>query len=423
MTLKESLTIKRLELFKSLPNNTIAFIAASISYPKNADEMHTYSPNTDMLCFTGITQFETIFAILKNGKQCTEYLFIKPIDEQKVLWDGSMLSKEEATEISGISNIHTLDDFDSFLYGTVPNFENIFLNSNEHLRNSLCISTGDSLLSKKIKEMFPLHNYGRLSSIIHSIRSKKTTYELQALREACLVSSLSFREILKQIKSNKYEYEIKAELIYNFLKQNTQGEAFESIIAAGKNACTLHYTETGGALSDGEMVLMDFGCKKNHYCSDMTRIVPINGRFSKRQKEVYEAVLDVHKYANTILKPGILLSDYHEKVGGFMQEILLRIKLLTNEDIKKQTKESPAYKKYFMHGTSHFIGLNVHDYGLWKEPVEENMVFTIEPGIYIPEEKIGVRLENCYIINKNSENENLMEKAPIEPEEIEDFMN
>lgn len=414
---------KRKEVSLLMEDNSIAFFSANISYPTNADEKHSYVPNTDMICLTGIGKENSFFIITKKESKIEEYLFIEKYDVHKSLWDGYMISKGDARDISKIENVLYHNDLDSFIATHVPKFDTVYCNINEHLRNSNWQKTGNSILLKSLKKKFPIHKYLRINPIMHHVRSVKTDYELEIIRKSCAIASESFREVLKIIKPNINEFEIKASLLYNFMKRGAEKESFPFIIGSGNNSCTLHYTEANKICQKDAVILMDFGCKYKSYCSDMTRVVPINGSFNKRQKDIYNAVLRVHKKANQILKPNIKLKEYHRQVGEFMKKELIDLKLISLHEIQKEDPKNPAYKRYFMHGTSHFIGLDVHDYGVWDNPIQENMTFTVEPGIYVPEENIGVRIENCYIIKENKENINLMKKAPIEVDDIEEIMN
>jgi Xaa-Pro aminopeptidase len=276
---------------------------------------------------------------------------------------------------------------------------------------------------KKFITDFPIHPTLRVAPIMHQIRSVKDSIEIEIMKQACDITEKGFRRILNFIKPEVMEYEIEAELMHEFLSNRSKGFAYTPIIASGKSACVLHYIENNKSCKDGDIILMDFGAEYANYASDLTRCVPVNGKFTSRQKEVYNSVLRVKNEATKLLNPGVFLNDYHKQVGKLMEEELLKLNLISSKDIQNQDSKWPAYKKYFMHGTSHYIGLDTHDVGSWTEPIEENMVFTVEPGIYIPEEGIGIRLEDDVVVQKNSAPKNLMENIPIEAEEIEDLMN
>ena len=333
------------------------------------------------------------------------------------------LNKKQALETSGIQTVFWLDQFETVLNTLLSECSCVYLNNNEHTRANTEAETRESRFIKNFKKKYTNHQIERSAPIMHKIRSVKDAIEIALMKKACAITEKGFRRILSFTKPGIMEYNIEAELMHEFLNNRSKGFAYTPIIASGKSACVLHYIENNKKCKDGDVILMDFGAEYANYASDLTRCIPVNGRFTKRQKEVYNAVLKVKKEATSLLKPGVFLKDYHVQVGELMQEQLIDLGLISLQDVKNQDPAWPAYKKYFMHGTSHFIGLDTHDVGLWTEPIEENMVFTVEPGIYIPDENIGIRLEDDVVVQQHGEPYNLMADIPIEAEEIEDLMN
>jgi Xaa-Pro aminopeptidase len=342
-------------------------------------------------------------------------------NELKEKWDGKRLRAEEAKRISGIGTIVWLDSIDPLLQQWVHLVDNIYLDSNENDRKSGPVQTREYRFIAEMKQRFPLHQYHRSAKIMKKLRAVKTPAEIKVLQQAIDITHAAFSRLLKFIKPGVMEYEIEAEICHSFMSQRSAGPAYGSIIASGDRARILHYISNNEECRDGELVLMDFGAEYGGYNADLTRTVPVNGKFTKRQKEVYNACLHLHNYAKSLLKPGISLVEYHKKVGEEAGNIFIKIGLLTKADIKNQSPESPAYSKYLYHGVSHHLGIDVHDLGTRWDPIEEGMVLTVEPGIYIEEEQMGVRIENDVWITRNG-NKDLMENIPVTVEEIEALM-
>ncbi|HPQ09613.1 MAG TPA: aminopeptidase P family protein [Bacteroidia bacterium] len=407
-----------------LKPGSIALFFSNDIMPTNADGAMGFKQNSDLFYLSGIDQEDTILLIFPDAKdnKHKEVLFIKETNETIAIWEGEKLSKQQASEISGISTIYWTHQFESVLKTLIYQAEYIYLNSNEHLRSYIETETAQDRWNKRIIQKYPLHKYERSAPILFKLRSIKNSIEIDLIQQACNITEKAFRRILKFIKPGVWEYEIEAEMIHEFIINRSKGFAYSPIIASGSNACVLHYTENNQQCKDGDVILIDAAAEYANYASDMTRCVPANGKFTKRQKEVYNSVLFVLKEATKLLKPGMTFEKYNAEVGRMMTEELLKLKLITKEDVKNQTPEKPAYKKYFMHGTSHFLGLDVHDVGFFYDPMQAGMVFTCEPGIYIPEENLGIRLENNILITQNGQI-NLMQNIPIEPEEIEELMN
>lgn len=414
----------RIELSKHLEKNSVAILNSNDIMPTNSDGTFKFKQNSDLFYLSGIDQEETIFLFYPDSEELRfkEILFIKKTNDLIKIWEGEKLSKKNASEISGISSVYWLDDFDKIFEIISNKINKVYLNTNEHLRAKLEVQTRDDRFKLKIQNTYVNLKYLRLAPIMHKIRSIKSSIEVELISKACNITKNSFKKILKFVKPNIYEYEIEAEIISYFTCNKSNGFAYQPIIASGSNSCILHYISNNQRCKNGDIILMDFGAEYANYCSDMTRCIPANGRFSQRQKEIYLAVLNVLNISSQLLKPGILLKDYHEKVGKIMEKELLELNLITKKDILNQDSKNPAYKKYFMHGASHFLGLDVHDVGLWDEPIKSGMVFTCEPGIYVRNENIGIRLENNYLVT-DKKTINLMQDIPIEIEEIENIMN
>ena len=362
-----------------------------------------------------------IFPDAANPKH-REILFVKETSELIAIWEGAKLTKEQATNQSGIQTVYWTSQFDQVFHSLMTEAEHLYLNQNEHLRALTTVETRDDRFRKTCKEKYPLHEYERLAPIMRKLRPIKSSLEIETMQHACNITEKGFRRILKFIKPGVMEYEIEAELAHEFLMNRSRGYAYEPIIASGANACVLHYVENNKECKAGDVILLDIGAEYANYASDMTRCVPVSGQFTDRQKQVYNAVLKVMKEATAMLVPGTLHEAYHAEVGSIMESELIGLGLLDKTEVANQDKNNPLYKKYFMHGTSHHIGLDVHDVEERSRPFEEGMVLTVEPGIYIPEENLGIRLENDVLITKDGPFD-LMKNIPLEAEEIEDVMN
>jgi Xaa-Pro aminopeptidase len=372
-----------------------------------------------------VDQEESILVLFPDAslEKHREILFLKETSETIKIWEGEKLTKETAFETSGIRTVYWLPDFKKALKTLVAEAENVYINKNMHTRANTEMETREDRFITWMMCEYPALTYLQSAPIMHKVRAVKHQIEIDLMQQACDITEKGFRRILPFIKAGVMEYNIEAELMHEFLNNRSKGFAYTPIIGSGYNACVLHYIENNVECKDGEVILMDFGAEYANYASDMTRCVPVNGKFTERQKAVYNSVLHVKKECENLLKPGVMLGEYHTEVGKLMEEQLLKLKLIDQTDIKNQNPDWPAYKKYFMHGTSHFIGLDTHDVGLWHEPIQAGNAFTIEPGIYIPEENLGIRLEDDYIIQKSGNPLNLMGNIPLEAEEIEDLMN
>lgn len=424
-SIKQTLfTDNRKNFTAHLKPNSLALFVSNDILPTNADGSFGFVQNSDLFYLSGIDQEDTIlllFPDVKDGKH-KEVLFIKETNETIAIWEGAKLTKQQAKEVSGIANIYWHHEFQKVFKTFVFQAENIYLNSNEHTRRYIDMETAEMRFNKHIKTQFPLHTIQRSAPILHRIRAVKHPIEIELIQEACNITEKGFRRLLRFIKPGVAEYDIEAELIHEFIRNKSRGFAYSPIIASGHNACVLHYVENNKTCRDGDVILLDVAAQYANYASDMTRAIPVNGKYTKRQKEVYNAVLRVMKAATSMLKVGNTFEKYNKAVGDLMTEELLQLGLLTSDDVKTQQPAWPAYKKYFMHGTSHFLGLDVHDVGFFDEPMQAGMVFTCEPGIYIPQENLGIRLENTILITEQG-NIDLMKNIPLETEEIEALMN
>lgn len=394
-------------------------------YPVSADSTLPFSQHRDIFYLSGIDQEETILILFPGAKNPTnrEILFIKKTNEQIAIWEGEKLSKEKAKKLSGIENIKWLSEFKSTFYDLASESDLLYFNTNEHYRAKNETETREDRFIKWAKNKYPAHKVGKSNPILQRLRAIKSNEEINQIKIACEITEKGINRIINFIKPGVWEYEIEAELIHEFTKNQSKGFAYSPIIASGKNTNVLHYELNNQKCYSGDLILLDVAAEYGNYSSDLTRTLPISGKYSDRQKKVYNSVLNVKNLATKLLTPGILIADYHKEVGEIMTSELLKLGLLNRVDIKNQNAKNPAYKKYFMHGTSHHLGLDTHDYGLLSEPLKPNMVLTVEPGIYIPEEGFGIRLEDDVVIKEKGEPYNLMQNIPIEAEEIETLMN
>lgn len=413
----------RKRFIERMDKNSIAIFNSNDELPSNGDALHKFKQNTDLVWLTGIVQEESMLVLFPGNPdpKYREVLVLTRPNELKEKWDGHRLRKEEATAISGIKTIVWLDSLDALLQTWIHLADTIYLNTNENDRKANLVPVRDYRYAVQMRERYPLHNYKRSAKLLKDLRGIKTALEVEVVQKAIDITDVAFRRLLQFIKPGVMEYEIEAEILHSFLSQRATGQAYGSILASGDRARTLHYVENNQECKDGELILMDFGAEYGNYCADLTRTVPVNGKFTKRQKTVYNACLHLHKYAASILKPGISIVDYTEKIGDEATKVFEKIGLITKSDIKNEDPENRAYRKYLYHGISHHLGIDVHDLGTRTEPIKPGMLFTIEPGIYIEEEKMGVRIENNFWITKNG-NKDLMKNIPIEADEIEALM-
>jgi Xaa-Pro aminopeptidase len=419
----ELFTKNRDRFVKSMQKNAIAIFVSNDEVPVNGDSLYPFKQNSDLFWLSGITQEDSMVILFPDNPdpKYREVLVLVRPNELKEKWDGKRLRSNEAQAISGIKTIVWLDSLDGLLQPWIHLADTIYLDTNENDRKASLVQTREYRFVEEMKSRYPLHNYQRTAKIMKELRAIKTPQEIELLQQAIDITNNTFHRLLKFIKQGVKEYEIEAEIYHSFLSQKSTGPAYGSIIASGDRARTLHYVSNNEECKDGELVLMDFGAEYGGYCADLTRTVPVNGKFTRRQKTVYNACLHLHDYAKSLLKPGITIVDYTEKIGEEATQQFLKIGLLRKSDVKNEDPENKAYRKYLYHGISHHLGIDVHDLGTRTEPIKPAMVFTVEPGIYIEEEKMGVRIENNVWITRNG-NKDLMSKIPITVEEIEALM-
>lgn len=415
----------RKNFIADMETSSLAVFNSNDIYPISADSSMPFQQHRDIFYLSGVDQEESILVIspFSKNEAHREVLFLKETNEHIAVWEGEKLDKKNALEVSGIKTVYWLTQFDTVFKQMIAEVDKVYLNTNEHLRADTTVETREDRFIKKVKEQYPSHQWRRSAPIMHKIRSVKSETEIQLMKKACSITKLGVERLLKFVKPGVWEYEIEAELIHEFLRNRSKGFAYTPIVASGANACVLHYIQNNAQCKDGDVILLDVGAEYANYASDLTRCIPVNGRFTARQKEVYNSVLHVKKQAEKLLVPGTMMNEYHKEVGKIMEAELVKLKLIDQTDIKNQNSDWPAYKKYFMHGTSHFIGLDTHDVGLWNEPIKAGMAFTCEPGIYIPEENLGIRLEDDLVVQSSGAPLNLMADIPLEADEIEALMN
>jgi Xaa-Pro aminopeptidase len=413
----------RARFVKEMLPNSVAVFVSNDEWPSNGDALHPFKQNSDLYWLCGIQQEDTVLILFPDNPdpRYREVLVLTRPNELKEKWDGRRLRAGEAKAISGIDTIVWTDILDVHLQAWIHLADHIYLDSNENDRKSSLIRSREYRFIDEMKNRYPLHSYQRAAKMLKSLRSIKTPEEIEYIQKAIDITDHAFRRILKFVKPGVFENQVEAEIWHSFLSQGSVGPAYGSIIASGDRARTLHYVENNQECKDGELLLLDFGAEYAGYCADLTRTIPVNGKFTRRQKTVYNACLHLHNYAKSLLKPGISIVDYTEKVGDEATQQFLKIGLLRKTDVKNENPDNRAYRKYLYHGISHHLGIDVHDLGTRTGPIRPGMVFTVEPGIYIEEEKMGIRIENNVVITKNG-NKDLMKQIPITAEEIEAFM-
>ncbi|MEM1321795.1 MAG: aminopeptidase P family protein [Bacteroidota bacterium] len=420
----ELFKLNRRRFARQMQADTIAIFNSNDLMPRNGDQFHPFRQNSDLFGLCGIDQEETVLVLFPNcvKEQFKEVLFIRRSNEHIAVWEGHKLSKEEARSISGIKKVYWLDEMDLIINELILLAKGIYVNTNENDRFLSEVPSRDQRFARQLLERYPVHQFHRSQPILKNMAMIKSRYEVAALQQAIHITEKAFRRVLEFVKPGVMEYEVEAEIIHEFIRNRANGHAYNPIIASGENACILHYNDNSRPCKPGDVLLMDFGAEYANYAADLTRSIPVDGQFSPRQRKVYESVLRVMKTATSMLVPGITLEEYHKEVGRLMESELLGLGLITKTDIKNQNPDVPVYKKYFMHGTSHHLGLDVHDLCNRYAPIQAGMVFTVEPGIYIPEENLGIRLEDDVLVTDENP-VNLMANIPVEVEEIEELMN
>ncbi|UAB76257.1 aminopeptidase P family protein [Mesoflavibacter sp. SCSIO 43206] len=424
--IEKELFIKNRKNFaaKMLPSSLAVFNSNDI-YPIGADSTLPFQQNRDLFYLSGVDQEESILVIFPDcpNPKHREILFLKETNEHIAVWEGEKLTKEKAFETSGIKTVYWLQDLDKILFEIMTQCDTVYINTNEHYRANVETETREDRFTKKLKDRFPAHRVAKSNPILQRLRSVKDQIEIDLIQNACNITEKGFRRILEFVKPGVMEFNIEAEFMHEFLNNRSRGFAYTPIVASGNNANVLHYIENNQECKAGDLILLDVGAEYANYSSDMSRTIPVSGKFTARQKEVYNAVNRVKNEATKLLTPGTIWADYHVEVGKLMTSELIGLGLLDKADVQNENPDWPAYKKYFMHGTSHHMGLDTHDYGILTEPMQANMVFTVEPGIYIPDEGFGIRLEDDVVIQETGEPFNLMRNIPIEADEIEEIMN
>ena len=424
--INSGLFVKNREKFTAqMKPKSVAVFNSNDIYPVSADSTLPFAQHRDIFYLSGVDQEESILLLFPDApyEHLKEILFLRETNEHIAVWEGEKLTKERAFQVSGIKTVYWLQDFDKTLKEIMMHAEVMYINTNEHYRSAVETETREYRFIKKWKAQYPAHTVAKSNPILQRIRSIKETEEIDLIQQACNITEKGFRRLLSFVKPNVMEYEVEAELIHEFVRNRSKGFAYTPIIASGNNANVLHYIENNQQCKAGDLLLLDVAAEYANYSSDLTRTIPVSGRYSERQKAVYNAVLRVKNEATKMLTPGTLWKQYHVEVGKIMTSELLGLGLIDKADVQNENPDWPAYKKYFMHGTSHHMGLDTHDYGLLHEPMEANMVFTVEPGIYIPAEGFGIRIEDDVVIQKSGEPFNLMRNIPIEADEIESLMN
>jgi Xaa-Pro aminopeptidase len=419
----ELFKINRERFKEKMAPNTMAILHSNDEMPRSGDQFFDFRQNPDLFAMCGLDQERTVLVFFPDCpiKNLREIAFVRRTNEHIAVWEGHKYTKEEARATSGMENIMWDDEYQATIEKLMIHAQGIYLNSNEHDRYSSDVESRDRRMGRQLMNKYPMHNYLRAQPILKDLAMVKNEHEVALVQHACNITNKGFRRVLAFVKPGVTEYEIEAEIMHEFLSNRATGHAYHPIIASGKNACVLHYNENNLPCNDGDLILMDFGAEYANYASDLTRTIPVNGRFTDRQKSVYNSVLKVLKAATQLLRPGTMHDDYEKEVGKMMEVELLSLGLISQADIDGQDPNWPAYKKYFMHGTSHHLGLDVHDLSNRYVPFKAGMIFTCEPGIYIPDENIGIRLENDILVT-NGDPINLMADIPIELEEIESLM-
>ncbi len=423
---KELFIENRKRLAKEMTPGAMAVFNSNDIMPTNADGTMPFRQNNDLFYLTGVDQEESILVVCPGfpEERYREILFLREPNEVLEKWEGHKLTKKEAQELSGVKTILWTGDFEKVFHHimVMGGVQSVLLNTNEHYRSDVVVETRDARFINWCKRTYPLHQYGRVAPIMSKLRRVKQKRELELMQRACDITEMGFRRVLEFLKPGVWEYEIEAEFIHEFIRHRSKGFAYTPIIASGESAVILHYIENSRQCKDGDLVLLDVAAEYANYASDLTRTIPVNGRFTKRQKDVYNAVLRVHREAFKLLRPSIVYFDYQKEIEELMESELIKLKLIDKTDVRKQDAANPAWRRYFYHGTSHMLGLDVHDVGNMHDKVQVGSVWTIEPGIYIKEEGFGIRIENNVVVNKDR-NFDLMRNIPIEADEIEELMN
>ena len=425
LPLKSSIFVQnRARFAATMDRNALAIFHSNDIYPTSADGTLPFKQASDIFWLSGMDQEESVLVLFPDAPkpEHREILFLTETNDLIAVWEGAKLDKDQAFEVSGIRTVYWLQDWNRVMKELMSQTAHVYLVTEEHLRRNNPVETRTMRLNKALKEVYPHHSYKRSAPALNALRAVKTKEEVEVMQMAADITAAGYDRILRFLKPGVTEYELEAEFMHEFLRRRSRGFAYTPIIGSGANACVIHYIENNMPCNDGELVLFDVGAEYGNYACDVMRCFPVNGTFTPRQREVYEAVLRVEKASIELLRPGAILAEYHVQVGELMTKELIGLGLITQADVDAQDPAWPAYKKYFMHGTSHYLGVDVHDYGLWDgSPIQEGMVFTCEPGIYIPEEGLGIRIEDDIVVTKEG-HINLTKAIPKEVDEIEAIM-
>lgn len=426
LPIPNSLFIKNRQKFMAqMKPGSVAVFNSNDIYPISADSTMPFQQHRDIFYLSGVDQEESILVLFPDAPfdHLKEVLFLTETSEHIAVWHGAKLTKEQAFEVSGIQSVYWLQDFEKIFFEIMTYAETLYINTNEHYRSAVETQTREDRFIEWAKKKYPAHNVAKSNPILQRLRSLKEPEELELMQTACDITEKGFRRLLSFVKPGVMEYEVEAELLHEFVRNRAKGFAYGPIIASGASANVLHYVENNKECKAGDLLLLDVASEYANYSSDLTRTIPVSGRYTQRQKDVYNAVLRVKNEATKMLVPGTLWREYHKEVGKIMTSELLGLGLLDKGDVQNENPDWPAYKKYFMHGTSHHLGLDTHDYGLLHEPMKANMVFTVEPGIYLPAEGFGIRIEDDVVVQESGAPFNLMRNIPIEADHIEELMN
>ncbi|HNZ41958.1 MAG TPA: aminopeptidase P N-terminal domain-containing protein [Bacteroidales bacterium] len=413
----------RQKLARKLKPNSLAIILSSDEYQRNGDQFHPYRQNSDMFYLSGLDQEKCILCLFPDHprEEMRELVFTVQTNDKMVTWYGHKYTLEQARNVSGVSNVKWLDSFEDMLKDLVLRAENIYLNVYENARFSADVPSNDLRFSRRLKEEYPLHNFERLHPLITECRLCKEPEEIDMIQQACDITEKAFRRMLDRLRPGMMEYEAEAEITHEFVRNGASGHAYAPIVASGINACVLHYIKNDIEIKDGDLVLFDIGAEYGNYAADLSRTIPANGKFTKRQKDCYNAVLRVQKQAKNLIVPGTTIEKINKAVTLLLEEEMINLGLFSRQDVQNQDPDNPLYFKYYMHGNSHFIGLDVHDVGTRQIELKPGMVLSCEPGIYIKEEGIGIRIENDILVSEKGPVD-LMKNIPVEADDIERLM-
>lgn len=414
----------RKKIVKKMKPNSVAILLSNDEFHRNGDQFHPFRQNSDLFYLTGLDQEKCILCLCPDHptEALREIVFTVQTNESMVTWYGHKYTLQEASDISGVKTVKWLDAFEDTLKDLILRSENIYLNLYENARFSTEVPSQEIRFAHKLKNEYPLHNFQRLAPILTELRLCKEIEEIEIIQHACKITEKAFRRLLDRVKPGMMEYEVEAEVTHEFIRNGAKGHAYYPIVASGPNACVLHYIDNDKKLKSGDLLLLDFGAEYSNYAADLSRTIPVNGRFTKRQKQCYNSVLKVMRMATKLIVPGTTIEKINKEVTVLMEKEMIKLGLFTEKDVKNQNPDNPMYFKYYMHGNSHFIGLDVHDAGTRQVVLKPGMILSCEPGLYVKEEGMGIRIENDILVTKKGPVD-LMKTIPVEVEEIEKLMS